>query len=128
MLLQQLGLIKVKGKPVLTSPDDTLPTIKDITEQRHAEESLRLMAHAFANTHDAMVVVDHHWRIIEGNTYVRELAGRPQPLDHRGRPAGQRVQERAAGVGVPCCDSSTSSLRTSTPSNSRSRARASARR
>lgn len=32
LLLQQIGLIKVKGKPVLTSPDDTLPTIKDITE------------------------------------------------------------------------------------------------
>lgn len=32
LLLQQLGLIKVSGKPVLTSPDDPLPTVKDITE------------------------------------------------------------------------------------------------
>lgn len=32
LLLQQLGLIKVKGKPVLTSPDDLLPTVRDITE------------------------------------------------------------------------------------------------
>jgi D-methionine transport system substrate-binding protein len=32
LLLQQLGLIKVSGKPVLTAPDDKLPTVKDITE------------------------------------------------------------------------------------------------
>lgn len=34
LILQQLGLIKVSGKPVLTSPDDKLPTIKDITENK----------------------------------------------------------------------------------------------
>ncbi|BCP52380.1 hypothetical protein K32_09970 [Kaistia sp. 32K] len=32
LLLQQLGLIKVSGKAVLTAPDDKLPTIKDVTE------------------------------------------------------------------------------------------------
>jgi D-methionine transport system substrate-binding protein len=32
LLLQQLGLIKVSGKATLTSPEDKLPTIKDITE------------------------------------------------------------------------------------------------
>jgi D-methionine transport system substrate-binding protein len=32
LLLQKLGLIKVKGKGVLTSPDDTLPTLKDVVE------------------------------------------------------------------------------------------------
>lgn len=32
LLLQKLGLIKVKGKGVLTSPDDPLPTIKDVVE------------------------------------------------------------------------------------------------
>ena len=32
LLLQKLGLIKVKGKEVLTSPDDPLPTIKDVVE------------------------------------------------------------------------------------------------
>ena len=32
LLLQKLGLIKVKGKDVLTSPEDPLPTIKDVVE------------------------------------------------------------------------------------------------
>ncbi|MBL0371702.1 methionine ABC transporter substrate-binding protein [Rhizobium sp. KVB221] len=32
LLLQKLGLIKVKGKAELTSPDDVLPTIKDVVE------------------------------------------------------------------------------------------------
>lgn len=32
LLLQQLGLIKVAGKAVLTEPDDALPTLKDVTE------------------------------------------------------------------------------------------------
>ena len=30
--LQQIGLLKLKGKPVLTTPEDTLPTLKDIVE------------------------------------------------------------------------------------------------
>ena len=32
LLLQKLGLIKVSGKPELTSPDDPLPTVKDVVE------------------------------------------------------------------------------------------------
>lgn len=32
LLLQKLGLIKVKGKPELETPEDPLPTLKDITE------------------------------------------------------------------------------------------------
>jgi len=32
LLLQKLGLIKVSGKPELTSPEDKLPTIKDVVE------------------------------------------------------------------------------------------------
>lgn len=38
LLLQQLGLIKLNGKPVLTEPDDALPGLKDITENpKHLE-------------------------------------------------------------------------------------------
>lgn len=48
-------------------------TVKDITEQRAAEESLRWMAHAFANTHDAMAVVDSGWRIVEANAAMEQL-------------------------------------------------------
>ncbi|WP_428425312.1 MetQ/NlpA family ABC transporter substrate-binding protein [Pararhizobium sp.] len=32
LLLQKLGLIKVSGKPELTSPEDKLPTLKDVVE------------------------------------------------------------------------------------------------
>lgn len=32
LLLQKLGLIKVSGKPELTSPEDPLPTLKDVVE------------------------------------------------------------------------------------------------
>lgn len=42
LLLQQLGLIKVKGKPVLTSPDDPLPSVKDITENPKKLEIVEL--------------------------------------------------------------------------------------
>lgn len=32
LLLQKLGLIKLSGKPELETPDDKLPTLKDVTE------------------------------------------------------------------------------------------------
>jgi len=50
-------------------------TIKDVTSQRHAEQSLRLMAHAFSSTRDALVVTDHDWRIVEANEAYCRLAG-----------------------------------------------------
>ncbi len=48
-------------------------TIKDITSQRESDRSLQLMAHAFANTHDAMAVVDGDWRIVEGNAAMARM-------------------------------------------------------
>jgi diguanylate cyclase (GGDEF)-like protein/PAS domain S-box-containing protein len=53
-------------------------TIKDITSQRDAEESLRLMAHAFANTRDPMVVTTVDWEIVEANSAFARLTGLPQ--------------------------------------------------
>lgn len=48
-------------------------TVKDITEQRASEQSLRLMANAFAHTHDAMAVLDAKWCIVEGNVSMAQL-------------------------------------------------------
>jgi diguanylate cyclase (GGDEF)-like protein len=51
-----------------------LGTLKDVTAQREAEESLRLMAHAFSSTRDAMAVIDPQWRVLERNEALRRLA------------------------------------------------------
>ena len=50
-------------------------TLQDVTAQREAEESLRLMAHAFACTRDAMAVVDPQWLVLEINEALVRLAG-----------------------------------------------------
>ena len=52
-----------------------LGTLKDVTAQRDAEESLRLMAHAFSSTRDAMAVVDPQWQVLEINEALVRLAG-----------------------------------------------------
>ncbi len=69
--------IRVRGRPVEMTENGRalriVGTIKDITEQRQAEQSLRLMAQAFASTHDAMAIVDQEWRIVEGNTALARM-------------------------------------------------------
>ncbi|MDZ7814134.1 MAG: sensor domain-containing diguanylate cyclase [Ideonella sp.] len=50
-------------------------TVKDITNQRASEQSLNLMAQAFASTHDALVVVDERWRIVEVNDSLTQMMG-----------------------------------------------------
>jgi diguanylate cyclase (GGDEF)-like protein len=52
-----------------------LGTLKDVTAQRDAEESLRLMAHAFSSTRDAMAVIDPQWLVLEINEALVRLAG-----------------------------------------------------
>jgi len=52
-----------------------LGTLKDVTAQRDAEESLHLMAHAFSSTRDAMAVIDPQWRVLEINEALVRLAG-----------------------------------------------------
>ncbi|OYU76716.1 MAG: hypothetical protein CFE45_31350, partial [Burkholderiales bacterium PBB5] len=61
------------GAPQPGPVQRVLGTLKDVTDQRDAEESLRLMAHAFASTRDAMVVVDAHWQVLEVNDALRRL-------------------------------------------------------
>ncbi len=87
-------------------------TIKDITSQRDSDRSLQLMAHAFANTHDAMAVVDNQWRIVEGNASMARLmvtasdALRGLPLlDHLALPV-QEIQRGRIWRGervLRCC-------------------------
>ena len=55
--------------------EQVLGTLKDVTAQREAEESLRLMAHAFSSTRDAMAVVDPQWNVLEINEALVHLAG-----------------------------------------------------
>ena len=55
--------------------DHVLGTLKDVTAQHEAEDSLRLMAHAFASTRDAMAVVDAQWSVLEVNESLVRLAG-----------------------------------------------------
>ena len=50
-------------------------TIKDVTSQREAEQSLQVMAHAFASAHEALVVVDAQGRIVQANDAFCQLAG-----------------------------------------------------
>jgi diguanylate cyclase (GGDEF)-like protein len=52
-----------------------LGTLKDVTAERDAEESLRLMAHAFSSTRDAMAVIDPQWTVLEINEALVRLAG-----------------------------------------------------
>ncbi len=59
-----------QGRPVRM-----VGTVRDITDQRQAEHSLRLMAHAFANTHDALAVLDGQGRVVEGNESLARLMG-----------------------------------------------------
>jgi len=61
------------GAPQPGPAQRVLGTLKDVTDQRDAEESLRLMAHAFASTRDAMVVVDAQWQVLEVNDALRRL-------------------------------------------------------
>ncbi len=64
---------RVDGMPVHVTG-----TIKDITVQRAAEESLHTMAQAFASTHDALAVVDGGWRVVEANQSMQKLTGLSQ--------------------------------------------------
>ncbi|MCK7593743.1 putative bifunctional diguanylate cyclase/phosphodiesterase [Pseudomarimonas salicorniae] len=58
-----------------------LGTLKDITELRQSERSLRLLGHAFATNRDGLAVLDGDWRILEANEALeRMLAADGRPL------------------------------------------------
>ena len=49
------------------SPTRAVGTVKDVTNYRRTQQSYLLMAQAFANSRDAMVICDQHGRIREAN-------------------------------------------------------------
>jgi diguanylate cyclase (GGDEF)-like protein/PAS domain S-box-containing protein len=51
-------------------------TIRDVSDQHAAEHLRQLMAHAFASTLDALVVVEADWRIVQANAAFDALLGR----------------------------------------------------
>ncbi len=63
------------GRDAKGHADRVLGTLKDVTAQHEAEDSLRLMAHAFGSTRDAMAVVDGQWTVLEINEALVRLAG-----------------------------------------------------
>jgi len=50
-------------------------TVVDTAEQRQLQQSLRLMAHAFASTRDALVLIDADYRVLQANEAMLRLAG-----------------------------------------------------
>lgn len=57
-----------------------LGTLKDITQQRRSEHSLRLLGHAFESNRDGLAVIDASWRVLEANEALSAMlgsAGRP---------------------------------------------------
>ena len=71
--------LRVRGRALVRNrrgqAEQVLGTLKDVTAQREAEESLQLMAHAFSSTRDAMAVVDPQWNVLEINEALVRLAG-----------------------------------------------------
>ena len=59
-----------EGRPVRVAG-----TIKDITAQRDSEQSLHLLANAFASTHDALVVLDAQGQVIATNRAFSRMSG-----------------------------------------------------
>ena len=71
--------LRVRGRRTETAATGNaarmIGTLKDITQQRQTDQSLRLMAHAFTSSPDAMVVTNSHWHVIEANGSFYGLIG-----------------------------------------------------
>lgn len=69
--------LRLRGRRIESSPLGSakrmIGTLKDITQQRQADQSLRLMAHAFTSSPDAMVVTNARWDIVEANGSFYDL-------------------------------------------------------
>ena len=75
----RLRWLRVRGRALSRNEqglaERVLGTLKDVTAEHDAEASLRLMAHAFSSTRDAMAVVDPQWAVLEINEALVHLAG-----------------------------------------------------
>jgi len=74
-----LRWLQMQGRAMLRDAQGraarTLGTLRDITAQHHLRESQRLMAHAFACTRDALVLVDASRQVLEVNEAMIRLIG-----------------------------------------------------
>ncbi len=52
-------------------------TARDVSSARESEESLRVMASAFAQAHDPLVITDDGWKVLEVNEAYAGLVGQP---------------------------------------------------
>ena len=50
-------------------------TIRDVSAQHDAEQLAQMLAHAFASTMDALLVLDAGWTVVQGNTASAALLG-----------------------------------------------------
>ncbi len=50
-------------------------TIRDVSAQHDAEQLAQMLAHAFASTMDALVVLDTGWTVVQGNAAAAALLG-----------------------------------------------------
>ncbi|MGB1092753.1 MAG: diguanylate cyclase domain-containing protein, partial [Oceanobacter sp.] len=63
--------------------NQAMGTIKDITQQRQTEDSLRIMAKAFASSQEAMLVVSSSGKVIEANDAFLKITRLDEhELDH----------------------------------------------
>ncbi len=76
--------IRLRGRAVSFCEDGrachVVGTVRDITDQREADYSFRLMASAFASSRDALAVLRADWRLIEANAALHALLGDGHPL------------------------------------------------
>ena len=59
-------------------------TIRDVSNQHEAEQLRQLMAHAFASTLDALVVVQDGWTVVQANAAFEALKGLKGPKGPKG--------------------------------------------
>ena len=75
----ELRWLRIRGRALGRGEDghalQVTGTIRDVSDQHEAEHLRQLMAHAFASTMDALVVVGADWTIVQANSALVSLLG-----------------------------------------------------
>ena len=71
--------LRVRGRALDSTgagePQTVTGTISDVSDHHEAQRLRQLMAHAFASTLDALVVVDAQWKAVQANASFVQLLG-----------------------------------------------------
>ena len=71
--------LRIRGRALQRDVDgralQVTGTIRDVSDQHEAEHLRQLLAHAFASTLDALVVVDTDWAVVQANAALEALLG-----------------------------------------------------